>query len=227
VPEGFAYIAGGTFQMGRNSDDPFESPAHEATVKPFLVEKYEVTNRRYADFVQASGYTPPPQWVDGKYSSGQADLPVTGVSWNDAVKYCEWRSRQTGATYRLPTEAEWEFAVRRSEDKFYPWGADWKNDAANIKEARRNGPADVGSFRLGETTEGISDLIGNVAEWTSDDLKLYPNSRGKLPEGSFKVIRGGHFNSAREKASATYREWLRPTGDDYATVGFRCVREIN
>lgn len=226
VPEGMAYMTGGNFVMGRNSDDPFESPAHETSVKAFFIDKYEVTNRRYSDFVTAAGHPAPPGWQNGKYPTGQGDLPVTGISWADAVAYCEWRSRVTGGTYRLPTEAEWEYAARHGESKIFPWGDQWKQDAANIRDARRNKVVDVGTFRQGETPEGISDLIGNVAEWTSDDLKLYPGSRGRLPEGENKVVRGGHFNTPREKATATYRDWRKVTGDDYSTVGFRCVREI-
>jgi serine/threonine protein kinase/formylglycine-generating enzyme required for sulfatase activity len=225
-PEGMVYIPAGSFLMGRNSDDPCESPQHENYVNPFFIEKYEVTNRRYADFLKSTGHAPPSQWQNGNPPAGQSDYPITGVSWQNAIDYCEWRSRQTGAKYRLPTEAEWELAAHGFEPKLYPWGEKWQPNAANIKESQRNNVVSVGSFRLGDTSTGISDLIGNVAEWTADEAKPYPNSGCKIPDGDYRIVRGGHFNSSKEKATATYRDWLRPVGDDYSKVGFRCVREL-
>ncbi|MEW6732920.1 MAG: bifunctional serine/threonine-protein kinase/formylglycine-generating enzyme family protein [Acidobacteriota bacterium] len=223
-PVDMVLIKGGAFLMGRDSDEPYESPAHEINVKPFYMDQFEVTNRRYLRFIEATGHAVPPQWQNGKYPPDQDDFPVVGVNWQDAIEFCEWRSRTEGKKYRLPTEAEWEFAARNGGNLLYPWGDKWVAEAANVKGIR-NGLVKVNSMSKGISLLGISDLIGNAAEWTSDNFTLYPNSRAQQQGGDLKIVRGGHYKTAQQKATATYREWRPPTGGDYSLIGFRCVLE--
>src|SRR2546423_735069 len=101
-------IEGGSFQMGRNDSVPTEGPAHQATVKPSSMDKTEVTNAEYAQFVKQTGHTAPEQWGSVKPPVGQELLPVSNVSYEDAIEFAAWRSKREGVTYRLPTEEEWE-----------------------------------------------------------------------------------------------------------------------
>lgn len=228
IPEGMVLVKGKSYSMGINSpDDPLASPAHSVTVGNFLIDKYEITNRKYRDFVEATGYKAPPSWTGNAIPEGGNDLPVTGISWDDAVAYCQWKTKTAGITYRLPTEAEWEYVARHYGQSTFPWGNEWKATAANTKDIRKEQTIDVGSYRGGETPEGVSDLIGNAAEWTSSDLVAYPGSTATIPAGPLKVVRGGSYNSTRAEATTSHRLGLPANGGNYDDVGFRCVREVN
>lgn len=227
IPEGMTYIHGGSFRMGNRKGDPCIEEERVVEIRPFFIDKYEVTNRRYRDFVEATKHPAPANWKDGKYAAGEADLPVSGVSWQDAVDYCDWRTKVTGKKHRLPTEEEWEFAARGGSAQLYPWGNEWNAAAANTKEHGLGKLVDVGTFRQGENSFGMSDMIGNVAEWTLSEYKPTPGLNCKPAEGVQKVVKGGDYNTPTSEARASYRIWLAPTGGNYATIGFRCVREVN
>jgi formylglycine-generating enzyme required for sulfatase activity len=226
-------IAGGEFIMGHTPDEvvenPLGTPQHQARVDPFLIGKYEVTVGEYQGFLTRTGHRPPQGW-DPKPERDQ--LPVTGVDWHDAVAYCEWLSTETGKKYRLPTEAEWEFAARDKENRFYPWGGKddsaWRDGVANTTEAKKNGPWPVGSSPAGATPEGVFDLGGNVWEWTLNELQLYPTSLAIFPPEfkSYRVIRGGAYDSWRLTTVTSYREGRPPRGGDYRSVGFRIARDL-
>jgi formylglycine-generating enzyme required for sulfatase activity len=239
------WIPGGTFLMGRSDVPPVTDelvaqrgahllwmynqwPAHEVTVGPFAIDRTEVTNAEYAEFVKETGHAPPPGvWENGEPGEGLARLPVTNVTQEDARAFAAWRSRRDGVTYRLPTEEEWEFAARGGDStRAYPWGADWAQGYANLSGA---GPAPVGSFPLGRTPQGLDDMVGNVWEWTSSEASMYkgndrtllkPEDRGKL------VIRGGAYNNAPDgdkPMTVTARSWFPKSFRDKA-LGFRLVR---
>jgi formylglycine-generating enzyme required for sulfatase activity len=223
-PDGMVYVPGGTFVMGRNKSDggdEYESPAHSVTVEPFFIDIYEVTNEDYAKFVKATNHKAPKTWTNGSYTEGDARKPVTGVSWQDANAY----AKRAGKT--LPTEEEWEFAARGADGRRYPWGNSWQQGDANANGVS-NSTADVGAYK-GQSPFGAFDMVGNVWEWTSSDLKAYEG--GKLtgpPTPGSKVIRGGNFLSDKDTATATYRWALLPANDksQYSTTGFRCAKEI-
>jgi len=139
-------VMGSTFNMG--TDDPklqgdpkfgVCEPAHPVTVKTFYLDPKEVTNEQYASFIRATGYNPPPSWVNGMYPPRESQLPVTGVSWHDASAYAKWAGK------RLPTEAEWEYAARGTDGRIYPWGNDWSPQRANSGEEQSHKPVAVGS----------------------------------------------------------------------------------
>jgi formylglycine-generating enzyme required for sulfatase activity len=224
--DGMVHIAGGDFTMGRDDGELIERPAHKITVDPFLLDAYEVTCEEYAGFIKDTGWRSPPRWQGASYPQGEARYPVAGVTWDDANEFIRWRSQRDGVTYRLPTEEEWEFAARGAQGRLYPWGDIWREGVANIGGASHNGPVNVGSFKDGATPEGVYDLIGNVWEWTSSELKPYPG--GSLPEvlpGDYRVMRGGSWNT-RENLTATYRGYWYVRGDhDYSKTGFRCARD--
>jgi formylglycine-generating enzyme required for sulfatase activity/serine/threonine protein kinase len=225
-PETIA-IAGGAFQMGRNDGSAQEAPAHSVTVSDFSMDKTEVTNAEYAEFVNETKRTPPSHWPGGKVLSGQELWPVNNVSLDDAKAFAAWRSKREGVTYRLPTEEEWEYAARNGEQaSLYPWGNSWANDSAVVKMVS---PQAVGTFAGGKNRWGVVDLIGNVWEWTSSKASIYPgNTRLSVPaqDQDSYVMRGGSYASepSGERAiTATFRDWV-PASTKHPTLGFRLVR---
>ena len=129
-------IDGGTFLMGRKTGPPQETPAHAVTVQPFLMDPTEVSNTEYADFVREKNHTAPSHWIGNKPPFGQEIWPVVNVSFDDAMAFAAWRSKRDGAAYRLPTEEEWEYAARNGErSDLYPWGPEWQDGAAVLKDA--------------------------------------------------------------------------------------------
>ncbi|MCM3902119.1 MAG: SUMF1/EgtB/PvdO family nonheme iron enzyme [Pyrinomonadaceae bacterium] len=221
-------IPGGTFQMGRNDGTPQERPQHPVTVQTFLMDRAEVTNEEYAEFVRDKNYEPPSHWLRGKPLPLQEKWPVVNVSPRDAEAFAAWRSSRDGVVYRLPTEEEWEYAARSGGDyKAYPWGDRWEDGRAVVKEADAK---PVGSFPEGANRWGVVDLIGNVWEWTSSKASLYQgNTAGQIPTATkeWVVARGGSYssdpNDRQIPISATYRDWFDPTLK-HPSFGFRLVR---
>ncbi|MCB8943501.1 MAG: SUMF1/EgtB/PvdO family nonheme iron enzyme [Ardenticatenaceae bacterium] len=173
--------------------------------------------------IEAPAFSGPPI-----YEGEIGDHPVTGVNWLAANSYCEWR----GA--RLPTEAEWEYAARGEDGRFYPWGSDPRGARANINNSLA-GTAPVGSFPESASPFGVLDMAGNVWEWTADgyDPAYYAVSPAANPPGSadvtMRVTRGGGFRlldfTGLDEARATHRRPLPPltTSDD---LGFRCALSL-
>lgn len=219
VIQGMILISGGEFQMGRDGGNAFEGPAHPVTVKPFFIDKTEVTNEEYAEFVRQTRRQPPSHWTGGRFPPGEANFPVVNVSWNDANAYAQWAGK------RLPTEEEWEFAARGKDGRLYPYGNEWRPRYSNAAEDGYRKARAVGSYPDGASPFGVMDLAGNVAEWTASDYRPYPGSPAK-PEEGFKVMRGGAFNTKAIQQTATDRFYDAPTKTfDY--VGFRCAKDVN
>jgi formylglycine-generating enzyme required for sulfatase activity/serine/threonine protein kinase len=229
-------IPGGTFQMGRAGGSPQETPVHSETVAPFFMDRTEVTNAEYAEFIRATNRTPP-GWPSQSPPQGQERWPVTNVNYDDAVAFARWRSQRDGVEYRLPTEAEWEFAARGGGSNLYPWGNSWSEDRANLGTGQGRDvdfPKPVGSYPTGATQTGLLDMVGNVWEWTSSSATFYPGSDQTVQasQRNYAVVRGGSHQSlypasVTERGSrsfpATWRTWIpRSTRD--GTVGFRLVR---
>jgi len=220
-------IEGGTFKMGLDSGPTAQRPAHAVTVQPFLMDKTEVTNAEYAEFVRDTNHEAPKHWSGNKPALGQELWPVVNVSVEDALKFASWRSKRDGATYRLPTEEEWEYAARNGEKAdLYPWGNDWQPKVAVIKEAT---PYTVGSRPGGNNKWGVVDLIGNVWEWTSSKVSAYPGNSTVIPESMRDqvTIRGACYVSDptdRDKPiSSALREFIPATSKN-PLLGFRLVR---
>jgi serine/threonine-protein kinase len=220
-------IGGGTFLMGRKSGPPQETPAHAVTVLPFSMDRTEVSNTEYADFVRETNHAAPTHWIGNKPPFGQELWPVVNVSFDDATAFAAWRSKRDGVSYRLPTEEEWEYAARNGEQSdLYPWGSDWKDKAAVLKDAT---PAAVGSRAEGKNKWGVFDLIGNVWEWTSSKASVYPGNPAKVPATieDWVTIRGGCYVSDPAKSDAPVSSCLRefvPPSTKTTLLGFRLVR---
>ena len=228
-------IPSGKFRMGDIQGIGLndEQPVHVVHIRrPIAVSRYEITFDQYDEFAKATGG----QLPDDE-GFGRGRRPVIRVSWNEAVDYAAWLSKQTGKRYRLPTEAEWEYAARGGTETAYWWGNEMKPGLANCiscgtrPEDRQTAP--VGSFK--PNPFGLFDTAGNVREWVQDCW--HDNYQGAPSDGSAwekdqngncngRVHRGGAFRSVnkgnvRSSSRAMYRADARP---DH--VGFRLVREI-
>lgn len=218
-PEGMVYVPGATFTMGSDRGDELSRPGHAVSVKPFFMDRTEVTNAQYQQFIDAKAYSPPPFWRNGHFPAGKGDLPVVNVNWYDASAYAQWAGK------RLPTESEWELAARGTDERLYPWGNQWQPDIAVTKESHLKGPLVVGNRLAGASPCGALDMCGNVIEWIADDFTLYPSSPAKPPEGDNKVLRGGGFKTPHDLAYVTYRGYNKPLYRE-ALIGFRCASDI-
>lgn len=216
APQGMISIPGGEFKMGRDDGNEYERPAHLVKVEPFYIDRNEVTNEQYAQFVRQTRRNPPSHWRDGQYEFGEANLPVVNVSWNDAHDYCDWAGK------RLPSEEEWEFAARGRDNRLYPYGNEWNPRFSNARETGNDKPQAVGSYPDGLSPFGIADMAGNVAEWTGAEYAPYPGSPAK-PDPGNRVIRGGGFKVMAKEQTATDRFFDRPAVT-YDFVGFRCAK---
>ncbi|MFN2577824.1 MAG: SUMF1/EgtB/PvdO family nonheme iron enzyme [Pyrinomonadaceae bacterium] len=219
-------IEGGTFQMGRNDSVPTERPAHQTTVNTFAMDKTEVTNAEYSQFVKQTNHAPPEQWGSVKPPAGQELLPVSNVSYEDALAFAAWRSKRDGVTYRLPTEEEWEYAARNGDkDNLYPWGNTWASGHAATLDAGVGKEQPVGTYPAGANRWGVQDLMGNVWEWTSSKASVYKGNPLQLPAQyqDWIVVRGGGYSSPTNKVSGTNRDWFAPNYKN-AVLGFRLVK---
>jgi len=217
VPPGMISIPGGEFQMGRDDGNVYERPAHKVQVKPFYIDHYEVTNDEYAKFVRLTRRNPPAHWREGQYENGEARLPVVNVTWYEARAFCEWAGK------RLPVESEWEYAARGRDNRLYPYGNEWKPRFSNARETGLDKPQAVGSYPEGDSTFGVADLAGNVAEWTETEYLPYPGSQARRDDGH-RIIRGGGFRVPAREQTATERFFDRPSAS-YDFVGFRCAKD--
>ena len=217
IPEGMVLVPGGTFEMGREDGDEFERPIHQVTVSSFLLDRTEVTNLEYREYVVATGSPSPPHWLNGTYRTGEEQFPVVNITWEEARGYARWAGK------RLPSEVEWEYAARGKDRRLYPWGDDWDSDRANTERGATGQVMAVGSFPGGASPFGLLDMCGNVWEWTADDLTRYDSQ--PTPLGAGKVIRGGAYDVPRTRATTTYRGGVPPT-NRYERTGFRCAGDL-
>jgi serine/threonine-protein kinase len=222
-------VAGGKFTMGRNGGDPRQSPEHEAEVADFWMDKTEVTNEEYYQFVQATNYNPLPlHWENGKPLTADLKMPVRYVNIDDVKSFIDWRSKRDAVTYRLPTEQEWEYAARNgSANNLYPWGDEF--DEAKSSARRDLVFATVGSKPEGANKAGIMDLIGNVWELTVSPASAYKGSpyvedAEKRFGKTHLVVRGGFDpNEGINTGTSTWRSFKLAKERDKA-IGFRLVR---
>ncbi len=219
-------LPAGNFEMGSDSSDE-EAPVHTVEIAyQVAMSRYEITAGEYAQFCLATSLPcPEQQWGD--------DAPVVDVSWDDAVLYTEWLSEATGFRYRLPTEAEWEFAARAGTTTPYFFGDEITPSAAHSSE---NGPASAPVSKsdrvVNQNDFKLYHMSGNVREWVQDawrpnynDAPRDGSSIGE-PDDELRVVRGGSFEDAGTKLRSAAREGLERSGKDSFT-GIRVVREIS
>jgi len=156
APPGMAYVPGGEFASG--------PPGEEKSVElpPFYMDVQVVTNRRYFDFMRATGGAKPGHWLDRTIPQGMEDYPVTNITWEAARAYAEWANR------RLPTVAEWEKAARGSDGRRYPWVGEFDPLRCNVVESGIREMTLAGRYPRGVSPYRCYDMIGNVLQWCED-----------------------------------------------------------
>ena len=213
-----------------------EYPYAQHHTGSYAIMKRLVTNRDYRAFVEETGHGAPRvdqvtwagyglihpfertrrhAWRDGTYPEGRADHPVVLVSVEDAKAYAAWLSARTGATWRLPTEAEWERAARGEDGRWYPWGVGF--DPARLNSHDR-GPFDtlpVGSFPVGASPHGLLDMAGQVFEWT-----------GTVAGEGRHIVKGGSWDDKGCGICRAAARHGRPDNLKHILVGFRLVRDV-
>jgi len=215
-------IPGGTFTMGSKLD-PTERPARKVSVKSFALGRHPVTTREWRACVHDGKCAPAAEGAD--------DMPVHNVSWSDAQDYAAWLSGVTGAEYRLPSEAEWEYAARAGTTTRYWWGDAFRADFA---ACRRCGPPSAGPAPVGRHPAnpfGLREVTGSVSQWVADCW--IPSFRAAPTDGSARVregcrdrvLRGGSWmmepDALRIASRAFYDGSVRYTGN-----GLRVARRL-
>jgi formylglycine-generating enzyme required for sulfatase activity len=233
-------IPAGSFRMGSEAGQEDERPVHEVRLDAFLMDRTEITQAQYAKYTK-----PNPSHFKGP------NRPVEMVSWANAALFCNKRSRAEGLTpcydeetaecnfeadgYRLPTEAEWEYACRAGGAGEYDFGNDSGKLQAHAWFADNAGKQTHPAAQKKPNAWGLFDMHGNVAEWCNDvyDKGYYAASSAENPrgpkEGEKYVLRGGAWNSSAKACRSAYRVGEDPGFQDACfardALGFRCVRK--
>jgi formylglycine-generating enzyme required for sulfatase activity len=238
-------IPAGPFLMGSPPEENIpdeETPQHKLTLPAYRIGKTPVTNAEYAEFIKRDLQQPVPKkagWFLREPPADKLDHPVVGVSWYDARAYCRWLSQETGRTYRLPTEAEWEKAARGKKGLLYPWGNDWDADNAN---QGGHDTTHVRAHALGISPYRCYDMVGNVQQWTStlwgsnvrENAFPYPyqahDGREDLEADQhlhrvYRIHRGGSFRDDPSRLRCSARGYSDPDSK-LRWRGFRVVLEV-
>ena len=238
APKGMVYVPAGEFIMGSDPDvDPMtdeldELPQHKVFLDAYFIDKHEVSNADYTQFVEATGHRNSIFWDNPKFN--HPDQPVVGVTWGDVSAYAAWIGK------RLPTEAEWEKAARGTDGRIWPWGNEFDPTKCNFDDERKfDGHLDgfataapVKSFERGASPYGALNMAGNVAEWVADwfGMEYYAVSPAENPKGpptsgmGKKSWRGASWFAGSEQMRCAFREY-----DDIVAsgqiLGFRCAKD--
>lgn len=204
-----------------------ETPQHDVGLSAYWIAAYPVTNGEYRDFLHATGRTDrPTTWYLGAYPYDRSNHPVAGVRPEDADAYARWLSERTGHPWRLPREAEWEYAAAGPQGLAYPWGNAFDAGAANTRETGVHMTTPVGAFPSGRSPFGAFDMGGNVEEYAAGAYRPYPGGQfvaddlvGSHAGGTYRVARGGGFSRFGDLARTRRRHGAFP-GPLYP-VGFR------
>lgn len=215
------WIQTGEFKMGDEDGADNEKPTRQIQIEKFAAGRYEVTFEEYDRFANATGRKLPKDkgW-------GRRQRPVIHVSWTDANAYAEWLSEQTGKTYRLPTEAQWEYMARAGTQTRYWWGDQIGNNRAVCDcegGSWDDKTAPVGS--LSANPFGLYDTAGNVWEWTCSQYTAhYTGEEQRCAETGNRAVRGGSSFNTKNAVRSAVRQGFSPD-EHKEQVGFRVIRE--
>ena len=229
APPRMVRIPEGWFLMGSDAGQENERPVHRVWIGAFELGECQVTNAEYARFLAATNHRKPLHSNDPNLSDPAQ--PVVAPSWFDAVAYCDWLGRATQRHFRLPTEAEWEYAARGGlEQKQFPWGDDPAESLANYASRWKTGPEPVG--RAERNAYGLCDIGANVHEWCADWFGAYyygvsPERNPQGPsEGARRASRGGSWRHYTKVSRCAARSSIPPEFQ-YADYGFRVACDIS
>ncbi len=206
LPEDMVLIPGGEFIMGSNKEKD-EGPERRVFLKPFYIDKFEITNANYKQFVKETKHREPKDWMIYGYREDKKDHPVVFVSLGDATEYCKWMKK------RLPIEEEWEKAARGPDGSIYPWGNKFEQERANTSLSGIVGTTKAGLYKGGSSPYGVYDMAGNVWEWTDSDYIE-----------KTKVVKGGSWGLSHRFARTFTRIGYKPD-TKINNLGFRCAKD--
>ncbi len=203
-----------------------EVPRHEVELAPFAISRVPVTNEQFLAYVlDTSPVERPSSWGHGTFPLGAANQPVYTVSPQEADAYCAWLGRTTGRSFRLPSEAEWEYAATGGDGRQFPWGDEWDPTRANTAEAGPLTTTPVGLFPQGASPFGVLDLAGNVEEYVADSYRPYPGADVIADDlvatygDEYRIARGGSFARHGDLARCARRHgWYHSA---HYAMGFR------
>lgn len=239
------YVPDGSFLRGSKPDDDFNSPQADEmpqrsiVISEFFIDRFEVTVALYRQFIQETNYAGRGS-IDDQSLAASLDNPVVVVSYDDALRFIEWRNQKEGFTtsngYRLPTEAEWEYAAGFDRNETYPWGNRSylpSGDLANLSGATDGYQflAPVTNFTSGISPLGVFNMAGNAAEWCADwyQADYYAQSPVNNPvgpeNGTARVVRGASWLDSAVNARVAARTFQDPLTRN-TRIGFRCVRPV-
>jgi formylglycine-generating enzyme required for sulfatase activity len=227
VREEMVSIPAGPFIRGTNEGGFDEQPQRTLVLDAFAIDRYEVTNFQYQQFVDATGHRksgPPARYAKNMSKMQGINQPVVYVSWEDAEAYCHWKAK------RLPTEAEWEKAMRGPDGRLWPWGNVEQPNGANWARVQdgHDVSASVGMVLTDKSPYGVMDGAGNVMEWVADwyaerYFEEAPERNPPSPDhGVFRVLRGGGYATTGADIRITSRSKMVQDFRD-ETIGFRCA----
>ena len=227
VREEMVSIPAGAFIRGTDHGGFDERPQRTLALDAFAIDRYEVTNFQYQQFVDATGHRksgPPARYAKNMSKMQGINQPVVYVSWEDAEAYCHWKGK------RLPTEAEWEKAMRGTDGRLWPWGNVEQPNGANWARVQdgHDVSASVGAVPTDKSPYGVMDGAGNVMEWVADwYAESYfteaPERNPPSPDhGVFRVLRGGGYATTGADIRITSRSKMVSDFRD-ETIGFRCA----
>ena len=215
--------------MGSETGMDNERPVHRVWLDAFMIGRFPLTNREFRSFVEEKGEAEPPFWSEEMFC--HPDKPVVGISWYNATAYCDWLSRVTERRFRLPTEAEREWAARgQLEEKLYPWGNELPSERPFPGyDLQKGGPERVG--RSNPNGFDLYDMAEGVHEWCSDfyNPDYYHHTPERNPQGPSSgkkmVSRGGSWRHRIKFSRCAARSTLNPTFK-YADYGFRVALSL-
>ena len=227
VPEEMVSIPAGPFIRGTNEGGLDERPQRTVLLDAFAIDRYEVTNHQYQQFINVTGHRksgPPARYAKNMSKMLSINQPVVYVSWEDAETYCHWKGK------RLPTEAEWEKAMRGSDGRLWPWGNVEQPNGANWARVHdgHEVSAVVGTVQTDKSSYGVMDGAGNVMEWVADwygegYFTEAPEQNPPSPDhGVYRVLRGGGYATTGADIRITSRSKMVADFRD-ETIGFRCA----
>lgn len=203
-----------------------ETPRHDATVAAFRIGRYPVTNGEYLRFVlDRSAAERPSAWAHGVYPAGADNQPVYSLSPAGADAYAAWLADRTGRRFRLPTEAEWEYAASGGDGRQFPWGETWDPTKANTAERGPLTTTPVGVYVEGNAPCGAADMAGNVEEYVADDYTPYPGAELVHDDlvdthgPQYRVARGGSYARHGDLVRCARRHGWYPS--DHFAMGLR------
>ena len=225
APKDMARVPAGEFTMGANDWWPKSQPEHRLWLDSFYIDKYEVTNKRFKAFTDATGRPAPTHWTGGRIPVGKENHPVVYVTWADADAFCKWEGK------RLPTEQEWEKAARGTDGRSFPWGNKFDREKGNTPQYGNEDTMPVGSFESGKSPYGVYDMAGNAFEWTDSWFKGHKgNTHPDENYGEkYKVLKGGSWYDCTYykcgiSAPAFNRIFFHPLTKNN-NFGFRCAKD--